>query len=139
MGKKLTYACIECGIVTTRDNTAGKYCSNACQKEHEFKNRISLWKSGVGTIGRGTVKRYLTETHGYKCSVCKIDNWCGQLINLEIDHTDGDPYNNHHSNLRLICPNCHSQTNSFKNRNKGNGRSANIGKGWLLENRKRFR
>jgi hypothetical protein len=60
-------------------------------------------------------------------------------INLEIDHKDGDPYNNHHSNLRLICPNCHSQTNTFKNRNKGKGRSANTGKGWLLENRKGFR
>jgi endogenous inhibitor of DNA gyrase (YacG/DUF329 family) len=139
MGYLRVYDCIECGKSVKNYNTSGKYCSNTCQKEHEFKTRVTEWKSGMGTIGKGTVKRYLTETDGYKCSVCEIDNWCGQPINLEIDHADGDPYNNHHSNLRLICPNCHSQTKSFKNRNKGNGRSVNSGKGWLLENRKGFR
>jgi 5-methylcytosine-specific restriction endonuclease McrA len=37
---------------------------------------------------------------------------------LECDHIDGVPTNHNPSNLRLICPNCHSQTNTFKGRNK---------------------
>ena len=53
-------------------------------------------------------------------------------INLEIDHTDGNAYNNVPSNLRLICPNCHSQTSTYKNRNKGNGRKLRKSEGWLL-------
>ena len=139
MGYVKIYECIECGKSVKNYNTSAKYCSNVCQKEHEFKVRVSNWKNGSGTVGKGTVKRYLTKTHGYSCDVCGISDWEKKPINLEIDHKDGDPYNNHHSNLRLICPNCHSQTNTFKNRNKGKGRAANAGKGWLLENRKGLR
>jgi len=43
-------------------------------------------------------------------------------IALEIDHVDGNSENNIESNLRLLCPNCHSLTPYFKNLNKGNGR-----------------
>ena len=64
--------------------------------------------------------------------MCGIDSWMGQPINLEVDHIDGDPYNNTPDNLRLICPNCHSQTHSFKGRNKGKGRGSKTG--WLIEN-----
>ena len=44
------------------------------------------------------------------------------LITLEVDHIDGDYLNNNVDNLRAICPNCHSQTKTFKNKNKGKGR-----------------
>lgn len=139
MGYVKTYDCIECGKSVTKENTSAKYCSIACQKEFEYKQRIANWKSGSGTIGKGTVKRYLIETNGYCCSVCDISEWNKKPIGLELDHKDGDPYNNQPSNLRLLCPNCHSQTPTFKNKNKGNGRSLNTGKGWLLENRKGLR
>ena len=43
-------------------------------------------------------------------------------IVLEVDHIDGLHYNNTVDNLRLICPNCHSQTDTYKNKNNGNGR-----------------
>jgi 5-methylcytosine-specific restriction endonuclease McrA len=41
---------------------------------------------------------------------------------LELEHIDGDPTNHELDNLRLICPNCHAQTETYKNRNKGRGR-----------------
>jgi Zn finger protein HypA/HybF involved in hydrogenase expression len=41
---------------------------------------------------------------------------------LEIDHIDGNANNNNEANLRLLCPNCHSLTVTYKNLNKGNGR-----------------
>jgi 5-methylcytosine-specific restriction endonuclease McrA len=43
-------------------------------------------------------------------------------IPLEIDHIDGDSGHNTEGNLRLLCPNCHSLTPSYRNLNKGNGR-----------------
>ncbi len=49
----------------------------------------------------------------YKCFICVIDKWLGKDINLEIDHINGDSFNNSLENLRCLCPNCHSQTETF--------------------------
>jgi hypothetical protein len=47
----------------------------------------------------------------YICDTCKnTGNWEGQRLILEIDHIDGQWQNNDLTNLRLLCPNCHSQT-----------------------------
>jgi len=58
---------------------------------------------------------------GYKCSECGIDSWNEKPIVLELDHIDGDNRNNLPVNLRLLCPNCHSQTPTFRGRNINNG------------------
>ena len=100
----------------------GKYCSNTCQQEFQKKQRLDEWLSGGKKPGWRTLKEYLTKTHGYKCSCCKITEWNGNPINLEIDHKDGDPYNDSPDNLRFICPNCHSQTSTYRGKNRGNGR-----------------
>ena len=53
---------------------------------------------------------YLTE----ECSECGIsDEWCGRQLVMQLDHIDGDCLNNTIDNLRLLCPNCHSQTDTF--------------------------
>lgn len=54
----------------------------------------------------------------YKCTECNIDNnWNNKELLLELDHIDGNKNNNIRENLRWICPNCHSQTNTFRNKN----------------------
>lgn len=51
------------------------------------------------------------------CGECKLGKeWNGKPITLELDHLDGDGNNNELSNLRWLCPNCHSQTNTFRGR-----------------------
>jgi hypothetical protein len=54
------------------------------------------------------------------CEVCNTSEWMGCPIPLELDHIDGNHYNNDLTNLRIICPNCHAQTDTHagKNRNK---------------------
>lgn len=52
-----------------------------------------------------------------KCELCPITNeWNGKSIVLELDHRDGDTFNNELVNLRWLCPNCHSQTPTFRGR-----------------------
>lgn len=58
-----------------------------------------------------------------KCDVCNISDWCGKLITIEIHHIDGDNTNNNVSNIQLLCPNCHSQTNNFKAKKNAKPRS----------------
>ena len=57
----------------------------------------------------------------YECSECGIIDWNGNPIALQLDHIDGNPHNHVLSNLRLICPNCHSQTDTYCGRNKQSG------------------
>lgn len=54
----------------------------------------------------------------YACNCCGLSEWQNKSIGLELDHIDGDKYNHRLSNLRLLCPNCHSQTDTYRGRNK---------------------
>ena len=54
----------------------------------------------------------------YTCAICSLFAWNGQPISLELDHIDGNKSNHHLPNLRLLCPNCHSQTKTFRNKKR---------------------
>lgn len=49
----------------------------------------------------------------YKCVICGISDWLGKALTLQVDHIDGNNRNNLLSNLRLLCPNCHAQTDTW--------------------------
>lgn len=53
-----------------------------------------------------------------KCSLCGISEWLGKRLGIELDHVDGCRTNHKLSNLRMICPNCHSQTKTYRSRNR---------------------
>jgi len=71
------------------------------------------------------IRRYLNEKYGEKCFLCSWNtkHSITKRVPLEIDHINGDSENNNESNLRLICPNCHSLSSNFRNLNKGKGRA----------------
>ena len=71
---------------------------------------------------RSAQKRILIRKRGHVCEGCKLTEWCGQPIPIEIDHIDGNSDHNEETNLRLLCPNCHALTPTYKGRNRGNGR-----------------
>jgi hypothetical protein len=82
------------------------------------------WVSNFESILNGDIKieysppmrRLILENKVFPhiCNKCGIDKWLGEDIILEIEHKDGDRKNNSKSNLELLCPNCHSQTKTYR-------------------------
>lgn len=62
------------------------------------------------------VKEGLKE---YKCECCGISEWNGKPLALQLHHINGIHNDNRLSNLQLLCPNCHSQTENFGTRGRG--------------------
>lgn len=54
-----------------------------------------------------------------KCSECgQGPEWVGKLLTLQLDHINGVPNDHRPSNLRMLCPNCHSQTPTYAGRDR---------------------
>lgn len=53
----------------------------------------------------------------YKCNICGITNWNNKIITLQLDHINGVKNDHRIENLRFLCPNCHSQTDTYCGRN----------------------
>ena len=52
------------------------------------------------------------------CSICLIESWNNKPLVLQLDHINGISNDHRLSNLRLLCPNCHSQTDTYCGKNK---------------------
>jgi hypothetical protein len=103
------------------------YCNTQCQQNAAFEIRKAKVES-TGDLWQGwqterSVRDFLLKTRPNQCAVCGITKWMGEATPLVMDHIDGNPENWLVGNLRLICPNCDAQTDTYKGRNKkGMGR-----------------
>lgn len=123
-----TFKCIHCGKEKKLSRSSfNKYCSNACQRDYEYNQLVLKWLtedvkgySGKTKQLKPFIRRYLLQQNNNACVICgwnelhPIDN--RPLV--EIDHIDGDAENCKIDNLRVLCPNCHSKTSTFRSRNK---------------------
>lgn len=126
-GTKQNHICLICGKEFEHTRAAkNKFCSHSCHQEYKYRQYIERWKNGEENGLRGEyglskyIRRYLLEKHSYKCEKC---GWGGkneftETIPLEMHHIDGDYTNNKEENLQVLCPNCHSLTETYKSHNK---------------------
>lgn len=70
---------------------------------HTFSLKERLLKLGIKTN---------------QCEVCSLTEWQGKSLNMELDHIDGKRTNHKLDNLRMICPNCHAQTTTYRSKNR---------------------
>lgn len=93
------------------------------KKTNVYNNKINsliqtfcVWSKKLNSTVRHLIKKYwLLENKCQKCWLSWTYNW--KDIVLQIDHIDWDDHNHSLSNLRYLCPNCHSQTETFCHRN----------------------
>jgi predicted RNA-binding Zn-ribbon protein involved in translation (DUF1610 family) len=87
-------------------------------KWKEILNKVLLGEIKVNCTSGFKQSLLKSNLIKYECDSCGITEWKGSKISLELDHINGDTYNNTRSNLRYLCPNCHSITDTYKGKNR---------------------
>jgi len=100
----VTYGCY-------KPNQAGKGI-----KKNNPKRIINI----TDYVSRASVRKTVINENliPYECNECDITDWKGKKLSLHLDHINGCNGDNRIENLRFLCPNCHSLTETYTGRNK---------------------
>lgn len=83
------------------------------------KRTIKEYFDGASILSHKLKLRLISEgLKEHKCECCSITEWMGQPTPIELDHINGIHTDNRLENLRLLCPNCHAQTDTYRGKNK---------------------
>lgn len=101
------------------------FCSQTCSQRARFCNHFLEWYyNPCSNIHPRSLKLYLLTIHGNVCfnhlknpSICISNTSLMDQMPLIVDHIDGNSKNNYKDNIQLLCPNCHSLTPNYKNKN----------------------
>ncbi len=122
--------CLNCGAeFHARYASFGKFCCTNCSAAYKHKIGYKRLIEGDPFIMRANwsgeeYKKDILEEQGNKCAICGMSpEWNGKPLVFILDHIDGHASNNKRDNLRCICPNCDSQLDTYKSKNKCGERS----------------
>jgi DNA-binding transcriptional ArsR family regulator len=106
--------------------SASAWCDAVARGEIRLRSdadELELRLSRGRAVSRGHLKHWLISSglRTGRCERCGIDEWRGRPLSIALHHVNGRPRDNRLENLRLLCPNCHSQTENYGGRNRGPG------------------
>lgn len=127
--KKLGYSTVSGGNTKTVRDRIQKY--NIDTNHFSPTKGVTRTEENVFCPNSTASQKVLREWYkrgkytAYKCDCCGISEWQGKELVLQLDHKNGDNHDNRLENLHWLCPNCHSQTETFcgkkvKKQNKKN-------------------
>lgn len=118
--------CKWCGKIYS-SRGAKYFCSRECYNHYHSQENYQKYLDdnsiAYGFKNMQNYKKYFLEDQNHKCAICGIeDTWNNQKLVLILDHINGNADDNARENLRLVCPNCDSQLDTYKAKNKNSAR-----------------
>lgn len=97
------------------------FTGQSWSKGKKLEPRVSteVYLNNQATTSSSVIRKRLIREgiFEHRCNRCKNTTWNGQPIAIELEHINGDHFDNTLSNLELLCPNCHAQTSTYKGKN----------------------
>ncbi len=121
-----SYVCKNCGNTMFVNQP---FCCIQCSNEYKHKQHYEDFLKNPEKYNRAnyqpkSFKKDILKEQDNKCAICGCSpEHNGKPLVFILDHIDGHASNNRRDNLRLICPNCDSQLDTYKSKNKNGERS----------------
>lgn len=125
-GRKKVHYCKNCGKEFNKNQP---FCCLECSTEFRHKEYYKDFLEHPEKYQRAdyvpsAFKKDILKEQGNVCAICGMSpEWNGKKLVFVLDHIDGHASHNNRDNLRLVCPNCDSQLDTYKSKNKCGERS----------------